>query len=41
MRLQSPRKDRAGAIEIVTVTICVLAVALAVVLQTFQICCRP
>jgi hypothetical protein len=39
--MQPPRKDEAGAAEIVTVTICVLAVILAVVLQTYQICCRP
>jgi len=39
--MQAPRKGKAGAAEIVTVTVCVLAVALAVVLQTYQICCRP
>ena len=41
MRMQSPRRGKAGAIEIVTLTVCVIAVALAVGLQTFHICCRP
>ena len=39
--MQVSHKSKGVAAEIVTVTVCVLAAALVVALQTYQICCRP